>query len=96
MQKYMGFFFAWWFVVLDAKATSVWAPASAGVTSSGAILANVHTRARSSVIVRLVIWAPRGVVRKTPCRNAWVFFRLMVCGVGWLKPPQYGPRHPPG
>jgi hypothetical protein len=29
MQKCVGFFFVWWFVVLEAKATSVWAPASA-------------------------------------------------------------------
>jgi hypothetical protein len=74
VQKCVGFFFVWRFVVLEAKATSVWAPASAGVTSSGAILANVHTRARSSVIVRLVIWVPQGVLRETPCRNAWGFF----------------------
>jgi hypothetical protein len=74
-----GVFFACWFVVLEAKATSVWAPASAGVTSSGAILANVYKRAHSSVIVRLVIWVPQGALKKNPCRNAWGFFRLKVC-----------------
>jgi hypothetical protein len=95
MQKCLGFFFAWRFVVLDAKAASVWAPASAGMTSSGAILANVYKRARSSVIVRLVIWVPQGALKKTHAEMREVFSSQGLL-MSAIQRAQYRPRGSPG